>query len=90
MKQQRKFENKKILSIGNIGQKSIYFGLIISTVLIMLIDILSYLMKIPCKVICFDYVSIVVDAFRMWSNRFVALFNVGLFGCVVCVLLCML
>ena len=37
MKQQRKFENKKILSIGNIGQKSIYFGLIISTVLIMLI-----------------------------------------------------
>ena len=37
MKQQRKFENKKILSIGNIGQKSIYFGLIMSTVLIMLI-----------------------------------------------------
>ena len=37
MKQQRKFENKKILSIGNIGQKSIYFGLIISAVLIMLI-----------------------------------------------------
>ena len=37
MKQQRKFENKKILSIGNIGQRSIYFGLIISTILIMLI-----------------------------------------------------
>ena len=37
MKQQRKFENKKILSIGNIGQKSIYFGLILSTILIMLI-----------------------------------------------------
>ena len=37
MNQQRKFENKKILSIGNIGQRSIYFGLIISTILIMLI-----------------------------------------------------
>jgi len=37
MKQQRKFENKKILSIGNIGQKYIYFSLVISTVLIMLI-----------------------------------------------------
>ena len=35
MKQQRKFENKKIMSIGNIGQKSIYYGLIFSSILIL-------------------------------------------------------
>ena len=37
MKQQRKFENNKLIALTNIGQKSLYFGLIIITFLIMLI-----------------------------------------------------
>ena len=37
MKQQRKFENNKLIAFTNIGQKSLYFGLIILTFLIMLI-----------------------------------------------------
>ena len=37
MKQQRKFENNNLIAITNIGQKSLYFGLIIITFLIMLI-----------------------------------------------------
>ena len=37
MKQQRKFENNKLIALTNIGQKSLYFGLIIITFLIMFI-----------------------------------------------------
>ena len=34
MKQQRKFENNKLIALTNIGQRSLYFGLIILTFLI--------------------------------------------------------
>ena len=37
MKQQRKFENNKLIALTNIGQRSLYFGLIIITFLIMFI-----------------------------------------------------
>ena len=37
MKQQRKFENNKLIALTNIGQKSLYFGLIIISFLIMFI-----------------------------------------------------
>ena len=37
MKQQRKFENNRLIALTNIGQRSLYFGLIILTFLIMFI-----------------------------------------------------
>lgn len=37
MKQQRKFENNKLIALTNIGQRSLYFGLIVLTFLIMFI-----------------------------------------------------
>jgi len=37
MKQQRKFENNRLIALTNIGQRSLYFGLIVLTFLIMFI-----------------------------------------------------
>ena len=37
MNQKRKFENKKALLINNAGQKSIYIGLLVVTLLILFI-----------------------------------------------------
>ena len=37
MKQKRKFENNNILNLSNLGQKSLYFGIIILTFLILFI-----------------------------------------------------
>ena len=63
MKQQRKFENNKLIALTNIGQKSLYFGLIIITFLIMFIGKADLAIIKKINIIISDLSSPIISSF---------------------------
>ena len=63
MKQQRKFENNNLIAITNIGQKSLYFGLIIITFLIMFIGKADLAIIKKINIIISDLSSPIISSF---------------------------
>ena len=79
MKQQRKFENNKLIALTNVGQKSLYFGLIIITFLIMLIGKADLAIIKKINIIISDLSSPIVSSIsnqtKIISNSFNYLSN---------------
>ena len=63
MKQQRKFENNKLIALTNIGQRSLYFGLIIITFLIMFIGKADLAIIKKINIIISDLSSPIISSF---------------------------
>ena len=63
MKQQRKFENNKLIVLTNIGQRSLYFGLIIITFLIMFIGKADLAIIKKINIIISDLSSPIISSF---------------------------
>ena len=63
MKQQRKFENNKLIALTNIGQRSLYFGLIIITFLIMFIGKADLAIIRKINIIISDLSSPIISSF---------------------------
>ena len=63
MKQQRKFENNKLIALTYIGQKSLYFGLIIITFLIMFIGKADLAIIKKINIIISDLSSPIISSF---------------------------
>ena len=63
MKQKRKFENNNLLNLSNVGQKSLYFGLIIFTFLILFIGKADLAIINKVSVIIGDMSSPIISSF---------------------------
>ncbi|MFL2814031.1 MAG: rod shape-determining protein MreC [Candidatus Puniceispirillales bacterium] len=63
MNQQRKFENNKLIVLTNIGQRSLYFGLIIITFLIMFIGKADLAIIKKINIIISDLSSPIISSF---------------------------
>ena len=63
MKQQRKFENNKLIALTNIGQKSLYFGLLIITFLIMFFGKADLAIIKKINIIISDLSSPIISSF---------------------------
>ena len=63
MKQQRKFENNKLIALTYIGQRSLYFGLIIITFLIMFIGKADLAIIKKINIIISDLSSPIISSF---------------------------
>ena len=73
MKQKRKFENNNILNLSNIGQKSLYFGLVILTFLILFIGKADLAIVNKMSVVISDMSSPIISSFskqtKIYSKR---------------------
>ena len=82
MKQQRKFENNKLIALTNIGQRSLYFGLIIITFLIMFIGKADLAIIKKINIIISDLSSPIISSFsnqtKIIGNSFNYLSNTAL------------
>ena len=82
MKQQRKFENSKLIALTNIGQRSLYFGLIIITFLIMFIGKADLAIIKKINIIISDLSSPIISSFsnqtKIIGNSFNYLSNTAL------------
>ena len=74
MKQKRKFENNNILNLSNFGQKSLYFGIIILTFLILFIGKADLAILNKVSVVIADMSSPIISSFskqtKIISNSF--------------------
>ena len=74
MKQKRKFENDNILNLSNFGQKSLYFGIIILTFLILFIGKADLAILNKISVVIADMSSPIISSFskqtKIISNSF--------------------
>ena len=74
MKQKRKFENNNILNLSNFGQKSLYFGIIILTFLILFIGKADLAILNKISIVIADMSSPIISSFskqtKIISNSF--------------------